>query len=132
MNLTPRKPVIAGDPSKLMCVISQAELFQMQGQLKGCFATLQQIAALQEQSMAPIALTDGAQAVVPTQCAMAMVALSHIFGVGFYSAPESPAAPPGEVETVAPAAEVSQPQPPADAPPQRRAWTPTVVGGSQS
>ena len=132
MDLTPKKPVLAGDPSKLMCLISQGELFGMRGQLDGCIAVLHQIAALQEQSMAPMALADGAQAIVPTQCAMAMVALSHIFRVGFYSAPESPAAPPGEVETVAPAAEVSQPQPPADAPPQRRAWTPTVVGGSQS
>ena len=132
MNLTPRKPVMAGDPSKLMCMVSQAELFQMQGQLEGCFATLQQIAALQEQSMAPIALTDGAQAVVPTQCAMAMAALSHIFGVGFYSTAGSPEEAPPAVETVTPPEEVAPPQPPAAEPPVRRPWTPTVVGGSKA
>ena len=131
MNLTPRKPVMAGDPSKLMCVISQAKLFQMQGQLEGCFATLQQIAALQEQSMAPIALTDGAQAVVPTQCAMAMTALSHLFGVGFYSTPAAEGTSDG-AETARPATEVAPPQPEPTEPPPRTAWRPTVVNGGKS
>ena len=131
MNLTPRKPVMAGDPSKLMCVISQAELLQMQGQLEGCFATLQQIAALQEQSMAPIALTDGAQAVVPTQCAMAMTALSHLFGVGFYSTPAVEGTSDG-AETARPAAEVAPPQPEPTESPPRTAWRPTVVQGGKS
>lgn len=129
MDLTPKNPVIAGEPSKLMCMVSQGELFHMRGQLDGCIAVLHQIAALQEQSMAPITLSDGAQAIVPTQCAMAMTALSHLFGVGFFSTPaeaaDGPEAPP-------PAEQVAPPQPPAEEPPARRPWKPTVVSGGKS
>jgi hypothetical protein len=131
MDLTLKKPVMAGDPPKLMCLVTQGELFGMRGQLDGCIAVLHQIAALQEQSMAPIALTDGAQAVVPTQCAMAMTALSHLFGVGFYSTPAAEGTPDG-TETAPPAAEVAPPQPEPTEPPPRTAWRPTVVQGGKS
>ena len=133
MNLTPRKPVMAGDPSKLMCVISQAKLFQMQGQLEGCFATLQQIAALQEQSMASIAQTDGAQAVVPTQCAMAMTALSHVFGVEYRPASAEEMREAAGLPEVPPTAGPEPvPQPTPEEAPPRRAWKPSVIAGGKS
>lgn len=124
MELTPKKPVMAGNPPGLMCIVSQGELFQMREIIDACSAALHQIAGYREQSIAAVALSDGGQIVVPTHCAMAMTALSQLFGVEYVSGP-----PPSD-EMPLETAPVGEAQPPVETPPPRAPWKPVVVGGT--
>ena len=129
MELTPKTPVHAGDIPNLMCIISQGELFSMRGTIESCHAVLQQIANQQGHGVAHFDLADGNRVVVPTQTALAMAALTHIFGVQWNAIDQ-----PGEQAT--------DPLPPAepeeemvvvveDEPPARTPWKPMLVQGGK-
>ncbi len=124
MELTPRQPVNAGDASNLMCIVTQHELFGMRATIDSCVAVLHQIAAQQGQAVVKFELADGQQIVVPTQTALAMAGLQHIFGVQWNAAEVVPeemvVTPPAEPESVP------------EQVPARAAWKPTLVQGGKN
>ena len=131
--MTPQTPVLnVPDPHNIMCVIRQGELFQMKAMLDSCYATLSQIAAYQQQGMARFEM-EGGHAVVPTHCAMAMTALSHVFGVEYRPASaEEVREAAGLPEVDPPAATKPTPLPIPEETPPRRAWKPSVIAGGKS
>ena len=131
--MTPQTPVTnVPDPHNIMCVIRQGELFQMKAMLDSCYAVLSQIAAYQQQAMARFEM-EGGHAVVPTQCAMAMTALSHVFGVEYRPASAEEMREAAGLPEVPPTAEPEPvPQPTPEEAPPRRAWKPSVIAGGKS
>ena len=128
--------VIPGtNPAKMLMPLTQLEVAHMQSVIDSCAAVLTQIANESRHSDSKVALADGTVVVVPTQTALAMAGLGQIFGIQFQSAEAQGAQ--SAPEAPAPVSEVGQPQAPADtsqdeAPPVRRAWTPTVLKGGKS
>ena len=131
--MTPQTPVTnVPDPGGIMCVISQGELFQLRAMLDSCHAVLHQIAAYQQQAMARFEM-EGGHAVVPTQCAMAMTALSHVFGVEYRPASAEEMREAAGLPEVPPTAGPEPvPQPTPEEAPPRRAWKPSVIAGGKS
>ena len=123
MELTPKVPVNAGDAPNLMCIVTQSELFGMRATIDSCLAVLHQIAAQQGQGVAKFELANGQEVVVPTQTALAMAGLQHIFGVQWNAAEKIP-----EETTVAPPME---PENVPEQAPVRTAWKPTLVQGGK-
>jgi hypothetical protein len=127
MELTPKTFVVAGDAPNLMCIVSQHELFSMRATIESCQMVLHQIATQQGQSVSHFDLADGKRVVVPTQAALAMSALTHIFGVE-WNATEGSQPPVDELPAKVPTPEV--PEEPVL--PARTAWKPTLVQGGKN
>jgi hypothetical protein len=128
VELTPKKFVVAGNaPANLMCIVTQHELFQMRATIESCHAVFHQIAGQQGHSTAHFDLADGKRVVVPTQTAIAMAALTHIFGVE-WNAVQPPA---DEMSVEIPEEPVPE-APQETAPPPRAAWKPTLVQGGKN
>ena len=124
------KPIPGTDPHKMQCLVPQIELYRMQSVIDSCAAALSQIAGHQDQQLAHATLVDGTVVTIPVQSAMAMAAMSHIFGVEYRAVPVGEDADginrPEEVSVPSEDAEelVPEVQP-------YRGWSPTVITGGR-